>query len=207
MPPGEFRCADVRRKDLKIEGEPLTGRAQLLVGVSMMVTAGSKPEDFPWSLEVFEDEEKDGNAVQIDSKYRLILVAAQRSKQIIRMGFIPGQSLRYTFFNPNAEGSQPVRVQAYGYDAAGRLLTQTDPVELKPGESFTSIINRDDLLVEGEKGTGRVQMGTSIQFVLMDGSVRHLELPVWVELVDNRTGRTQGGDYFTGSVTVSGDGE
>jgi hypothetical protein len=63
--------------------------------------------------------------------------------------------------------------------------------------------------VEGEKGTGRVQMSTGIQVVLMDGSVRHVELPVWVELVDNRTGQTQGGNYvyYTGTVSVSGDGE
>lgn len=151
VPPGEFRFVDVLRKDLKTEGEPMTGRAQLLVGVSMFVPAGSSREDFPWSLEVIEDQAEDGNSVEPDTKYRLILVAAQRSKQLIRMGLIPGQSVRYTILNPNEEGSQPVRVHAYGYDHAGRLLSQTHPVELLPGESYTAIINRDDLLVEGEK--------------------------------------------------------
>jgi hypothetical protein len=209
VPQGEFRCADVSRTDLNVEGEPQTGRAQLLVGVTMVIPAGSNPDDFAWSLEVIEDEERDGNAVQVDTKYRLIIVAAKRSKQLIRMGFKPGQSLRYTFLNPNEEGSQPVRVSAYGYDATGRLLTQTDPVELQPGESYTTTINRDDLLVEGEKGTGRVQMSTGIQVVLMDGSVRHVELPVWMELVDNGTGRTLGGNYhyYTGTLSVSGDGD
>jgi hypothetical protein len=209
VPPGEFRFADVLHKDLKTEGEPQTGRAQLLVGLTMMIPTGSNPEDFPWSMEVIDDEERDGNTVQTDSKYRLIILAAKRSKQLVPMGFIPGQSLRYTFFNPNEEGSQPVRVSAYSYDATGRLLTQTHPIELQPGESYTSIINRDDLLVEGEKGTGRVQMATGIQVLLMDGSVRNVEIPLSVELVDNRTGRTQDGGYvyFTGSVTVSDDGE
>jgi hypothetical protein len=204
VPSGEFRFADVSRKDLRTEGEPLTGRAQLLVGVTMFVPAGSNPEDFPVSLEVFKDEDGDGNAVQVDSKYRLIILAAKRSKQLIRMSFSHGQSLRYTFFNPTEES---VRVSAYGYDATGRLMTLTDPVELRPGDSYTAIINRDDLLEEGEKGTGRVHMGTGIQAVLMDGSVRHFDLPVWVELVNNRTGQTQGGDYYTGTVSVSGDGE
>jgi hypothetical protein len=39
--------------------------------------------------------------------------------------------------------------------------------------------------------------------------VRNVEIPLSVELVDNRTGRTQDGGYvyFTGSVTVSDDGE
>ena len=205
VPPGEFRFVDVWRKDLKTEGEPLTERAQLLVGVSMFVPAGGSREDFPWSLEVIDDQPEEGNTVQTDSKYRLITVAAQRSKQL-RMGFIPGQSIRYTILNPNEEGSQPVRVHAYGYDHAGRLLAQTHPVELRPGESYTAIINRDDLFVEGEKGTGRVQMSTGIQVVLMDGSVRHVDLPVWVELVENRTGRSSAGTYYTGTVSVSGDG-
>jgi hypothetical protein len=204
VPPGEFRFADISRKDLKTEGEQ-TSRAQLLVGVTMIVPTGSDPEDFPWSLEVIDDEEPDGQSVQTDSKYRLIILAAKRSKQL-RMGFIPGQSLHYTFFNPTEE---PVRVSAYGYDHTGRLIAQTDPVELQPGESYTSIINRDDLFVVGEKGTGRVQMATGIQALFMDGSVREVELPVSVELVDNRTGRTQDGGYvyYTGTVSVSGDGE
>jgi hypothetical protein len=83
---------------------------------------------------------------------------------------------------------------------------QTDPVELQPGQSFTSTINREDLLAEGEKGTGRLQVRAGIQVVFMDGSVRHIEFPVWMEVVENRTGDTKGGPYFTGSVTVSADG-
>ena len=31
-------------------------------------------------------------------------------------------------------------------------------------------------------------------------------LPVWLELVDTATGTTQGGEYYTGTVTVSSDG-
>ena len=206
MPPGEFRFADVWRTDLKTEGEPATGRAQVMVRVTMVAPTGSSPEDFPWSLEVIEDEVQDGNSVQIDSKYRLVILAAQRSKHLAPIGFIPGQSLRYTFFYPNEEGSQPVRVQAYIYDAPGRLLTQTDPVELRPGQSYTATINREDLPVQGDYGTERLQVRAGIQVALMDGSVRHFELPVWMELVDNRTGSTIGGNYFTGTITVSGDG-
>ena len=43
----------------------------------------------------------------------------------------------------------------------------------------------------------------------MDGSVRHFKIPVWMELVDKNTGSTidgGNGDYFTGTVSVSGDG-
>lgn len=49
-------------------------------------------------------------------------------------------------------------------------------------------------------------MSTGVQAVLMDGSVRHVDLPVWVEVVENRSGKTTGGSYYTGTLTVSGDG-
>ena len=206
VPRGEFRFSDVTREQLKTEGEPGTGRAQLIVRVTMIAPAGSDPEDFPGSLEIIPDGDQDGNSVQTDSKYRLIILAAKRSKQLAPIGFIPGQRLSYTFSNPNEEGSQPVRVQAYIYDATGRLLTQTDPVELLPGESYTANINRDDLHVAGEEKTGRLQVRAGIQAVLMDGSVRPFKLSVSMEVVENRTGVTKGGPYFTGSVTVSDDG-
>jgi hypothetical protein len=206
VPRGEFRSSEVTREYLKTEGEPETGRAQMIVRVTMVAPAGSDADDFPGSLEIIEDGEKDGQSGQIDSKYRLVLLAAQRSKHHAPIGFIPGQRLSYTFFNPNEEGSQSVRVQAYIYDATGRLLAQTNPVELMPGESYTSHINRDDLLVAGEEKTGRLQVRAGIQVALMDGSVRPVKLSVSMEVVENRTGVTKGGPYFTGSVTVSDDG-
>ena len=206
VPRGEFRFSEVTREQLKTEGEPGTGRAQMMVRITMLAPAGSDPEHFPGSLEIIEEEDQDGSSVQTDSKYRLIILAAKRSKHLAPIGFIPGQRLSYTFLNPNEEGSQPVRVQAYIYDATGRLLTQTDPIELLPGESYTANINRDDLHVAGEEKTGRLQVRAGIQAVLMDGSVRPFKLSVSMEVVENRTGVTKGGPYFTGSVTVSDDG-
>ena len=208
VPRGEFRFSEVRREDLKTEGEPLTGRAEVLVKVTMIGADGSNPDDFPGSLEIIGDGDQNGQSVQTDSKYRLIILAAKGSKQLAPIGFKPGQRLSYTFVNPDEEGSQTVRVQAYIYDATGRLLTQTDPVDLRPGESYTAIINRDDLRVVGEEKTGRLQVRSGIQAVLLDGSVRPVRVSVSMQLVDNNTGTTEGGNYhyYTGTVSVSGDG-
>ena len=204
--PGEFRSSELSRKDFKTEGDQGTGRAQLLVKMTIFASAGINPDDLACSLEVTKDE--DGDSAQIDSKYRLIILAAKRSKQLAPISFYPGEQLSYTFFNPNEEGSQPVRVQAYVYDAAGRLMTQTDPVELLPGQVHTARIDRDALRVAGEKVPGRVEVRAGVQTVLLDGSVRHVSIPVWMELVDKPTGSTTSGqgDYFTGTVSVSGDG-
>ena len=203
VPRGEFRSSELSRADLKTEGEPETGRAQVIVKVTMIAPASSDPEDFPAALEVIEDA--DQNA-QPDSKYRLIILAAKRSKPLAPISFVPGERLSFTFINPNEEGSEPVRVLAYIYDAPGRLISQTQPVELKPGESYTAIINRDDLRVAGDDATGRLEVRAGIQVVLLDGSVRPVKLAVSMERVDNRTGSSSGGDYYTGTVSVSGDG-
>ena len=206
VPRGEFRYSEVAREQMKTEGDPLTGRAQMMVKVTMIAPAGSDPDDFPGSLEIIKDGDQNGNSVQIDSKYRLIIVAAKRSKQLAPISFRSGERLSYTFCNPNEEGSQPVSVQAYGYDATGRLLIQTAPAVLLPGQCSTSSINRDDLPVAGEEKTGRLQMGSGIQVLLMDGSVREVKFSVSIERVDNRTGTSSAGTYYTGTVSVSGDG-
>jgi hypothetical protein len=205
VPPGEFRSSGVSRADLNTEGEAETGRAQMLVKVTMIAPAGSNPEDFPGSLEAFAAEVPGGESVQTDSKYRLIILAAKRSQLNAPMGFLPGQRLSYSFFNPNEEGSQPVRVQAYIYDSSNRLMTQRS-VELRPGQFHTFNINRDDLRLAGEEGTGLLQVRAEIQVASMDDSGRPVKLSVSMERVDNRTGVTNAGTYFTGTVTVSDDG-
>ena len=208
VPSKEFRFADVSREELNTEGEPQTGRAQLMVKVNFIAPAGSDPDDFPASLEILEDEVQDGETVQVDSKYRLILLAAKRSEQMnAPIGFNPGERLRYTFFYPNEEGDQPVKVAAYIYDSYGNLLTQTDPVVLRPGDSHVFDIDRDNLRVPGDERTGRLQVRGGIQAALMDGSVRTVNLSVSMEVVNNRSGSSSsGGSYYTGTVSVSGDG-
>ena len=204
VPPGEFRSSDVWRKDLKTEGEPQTRRQQLLMTMVMLGASGSNPDDYAGSLEVLEEDAQTGNAIQRDSKYRLIILAANTYKQLnAPIGLLPEHRVRYTVLN---EESEPVSVTGYTYDAVGNLTSQTDPVRLEPGECHTFDVNYDDLRVKGEGGSGRVQLRGVVQFALMDGSVRPVKVHVWREVVNNQTGSTSQGDYFTGSVTVSDDG-
>ena len=107
-------------------------------------------------------------------------------------GFVHGETARFSVAYPSTteEGTEPVRVQAYIYDSLGRLVSQTDPVEVRPGQFRTFDFNRDDLPLAGEEGTGRLQLRGVIQVAFMDGSVRHVKLPVSMEVMDNRTGQT-----------------
>jgi hypothetical protein len=120
------------------------------------------------------------------------------------VGFIPGQSLHCSMAYLNgSEEAGPVRVQAYVYDATGRLLSRTDPVELRRGQFNTYNIDRDGLPVEGEARTRRAQVRVEFQFQV-DASqtlISDKDFLVTVEGVNN----SSGGSYFTGTPPVSDD--
>ncbi len=87
------------------------------------------------------------------------------------------------------------------YDAQGNLLARSQEVEVPPGQFRTFDFNRDALSAAGEPGTGRLQVRADIgiRLISLDGSKTYF--PTSMEGADNRTG----GNYFTGSVTVSDD--
>ena len=55
VPPGELRFSDLSRRDLNTEGEPLTGRAQLMVRITIIAPAGTDPAGLSGSLEVINE--------------------------------------------------------------------------------------------------------------------------------------------------------
>ena len=55
VPVRRFSFLDVSREDLNTEGEPGTGRAQVMVTVTLRVPAGSNPKDYIGSLEVINE--------------------------------------------------------------------------------------------------------------------------------------------------------
>ena len=71
----------------------------MMVRVTIIAPAGSNADVFPASLEIIEDEVQNGETVQTDSKCRLVLLAAKRSKQLnaptgFNWGFGPDNSIK-----------------------------------------------------------------------------------------------------------------
>src|SRR5262245_44633537 len=56
VPPGEFRYSDVSRRDLPVEGEPGTGRVQMLVKLVIQLPRGVAPSDILSSVEIINEE-------------------------------------------------------------------------------------------------------------------------------------------------------
>ena len=123
-------------------------------------------------------------------------------------GFVHGQTARFSVAYPSTteESTAPVRAQVTLYDARGNEVARSREVEVLPRQFGIFDFDRDDLPLAGEPGTGRLEVRAGIQVIFMDGSVRHVKLPVTREVWDTRTGSNSGGDYFTGTVTVCSDG-
>lgn len=196
---GGFRSSDVSRRDLKTEGEPGTGRAELMLRAIIEAPAGSNPDDFRISTEIINEETgaTSGGPYIHEVGHWMDTNSAAAS-----VGFIPGERLSVTVFDPPDSGA-PVRTTTFVYDGIGRTIARSAEVELRPDQSYTFAFNRDDLPEAGEEKTGRLEVHAVVQVVLLDGSARSFQLPAWVAVVNNRTGST--GSYYCGSITVSGD--
>lgn len=118
------------------------------------------------------------------------------------IGFIPGQTLRFSVFNPNAPEQQTGSVSGHVkiFDSTGRLIAQSEEIAIAPGQFHSFDFNRDDLFLSGESGTGRLQARGIVQVSFMDGSVRNLSarFPISIEVIDNASGNT-----YTGYTTIS----
>jgi hypothetical protein len=78
---------------------------------------------------------------------------------------------------------------------------------LRPGEFYAFDFNGEEARPPGARNAIMfVQTSAGIPLALMEGSVRPVKLSVSMEVMNNRSGSTSGGEYFTGTVTVSGDG-
>jgi hypothetical protein len=119
------------------------------------------------------------------------------------ISFIPGQTLRFSIANLSTpqEGSQMVCAQVTLYDAQGTVLASSRKVGVLPSQFRTFDFTRDDLLIAGEPGTGRLQVRADVQ-VQVDTQqvIPSNRFPVTVEVFDR-----SGGPYSTGYVKVSDD--
>lgn len=112
--------------------------------------------------------------------------AEQTTEHIVMfpsIGLAPGQRLRLTLFNPAGE---PVRAQARSHHPGGIQVSMGDgSVRLVRGGTFHSFdLNRSDIPLSGEEGTGRVQLRASCYIRVAQPWTRIEGLAVSLETIE-----------------------
>jgi hypothetical protein len=115
------------------------------------------------------------------------------------VGFVYGQTLRITEFNPNDPQAPGADGRKYKMLIAvlildGSVVAQSNEIVLPAGEFRFFDLDRAALNRTGESSTGRIQLRVSVHIVMSQPSTDRMrpdtDFPVSLEVVDNDTGRS-----------------
>jgi hypothetical protein len=163
-----------------------TGRIQINASIHLdEVSPGTSLDDFAATLEVIE--ESTGSTV-VTGKDLLLggsdSDVLSRFDNDILLGIVPGESLRVTLSNPGPSGTDYVPSRVKLFDAKGNLIVQSSDLVIPPGAFRSFQVNRSNLLLAGDRRTGRLQLRVHIETA--DGPGVPLAV---LEIIDNN-GRT-----------------
>lgn len=117
------------------------------------------------------------------------------------MGFVFGQTIRITVAHVRTDSGQDqtppdIRVGVWLLDAQGRVIAQSEQLQIPRNEFRSFDFNRAALTLPGEPGTGRLQVHARVVMHVAepyqftdDPNATGLLVPS-LELIDNSTGRT-----------------
>lgn len=212
IPAGEFRSIDVHREDIPLTGESGTGRLEVLAQL-LIAKQQARRANFLASLELVDNSSGKTLLVPAVQKAREVLPpsSAQPSSAGgeplvfflggIPLGFVRGQTMRISVVNPDhlqpqaSDGRKfKMLVAPLIINAQGDVIAAGDEITLEPGEFHSFDFDRDEIALEGEPGTGRLQVRSQIRFrffsIVDRTQITPDEIPTSLELTDNSTGST-----------------
>jgi hypothetical protein len=200
IPPGQSRSISFNRADLPLAGEPGTGRAQIRT-IPLWSCRNTGRYVITTSLEIVDNTGATrvfvGGVVEVFDRSTGLAAfdnsAPWSGSANYLIGTLPGQTLRFTVFNPNEPDSQGASLQRLGsrllaIQAAGSYISQGDEVVIPPGEFRSFDFNRSSVSLQGELGTGRVQGTFTLTF---NGQTSPVLPSISWELIDSATGKTE----------------
>lgn len=107
------------------------------------------------------------------------------SVRMVSVGVSPGQTIRLTIRSVD----DPLSYSSATYDRIGNLIHATPPTRVPPREFRYSDISRRDLHVEGEPGTGRIQVLVKLVIELPPGT-EPSDIKTSMEIINEETGAT-----------------
>lgn len=171
IPKEKFHSFNFNRGDLHVAGEPRTGRLQMCVRIEvrsaepyLFIRDAKATGLLPSSLEIVDSSTGVTNVSFTNQPQSWFSVGPAPNSGFgtdYLIGIVPGQMLRFSVFNPptSISGAQrePLRGHVKVFDSGGRMIAQSAEVVIPTGEFRSIDINRDDLHLAGEPGTGRLQ--------------------------------------------------
>ena len=205
--PGITRSFDINRSDIPPMGEEGTDRLQLRAPFFIGIAEPGTIDRVVVSMETISISDGTSNTVFFSEVIPSapgggggndVLVGGDARDVLI--GFVPGQTLRVTLFNPPSFESETQQNPANGhvkiFDRGGNLIAQSDELVIPRGEFRSFDFNRDALLLPGEPRTGRLQVRAHLEATTDDPSSVPSDpratspLVASFEIIDNSTGRT-----------------
>lgn len=219
IPAGQFRSFNFNRSDIPLAGEAGTGRVQVRASVSSVrLTFSEAINPVVVSIETISISDGTSDTIIVGE---VIPTPGGSGNDALKSGFgndiitgiAPGQTLRFSLFNPLSSGSEAVsdaQSKSFSghvkvFDASGNLIAQSADLIVAPGEFRYFDLNRDALHLPGEPGTGRLQVRLELSFI----RINLVQFTVGIgtsEVIDNSTGRTaaaiQYRSFFNAGVSV-----
>jgi prepilin-type processing-associated H-X9-DG protein len=197
-----FDSFDINHSGIPMPGDERTGRKDILSSVILTTSDSEAIKPVVASMEIIDIRDGTSNTFLVGVKLPSE-DGGSRNDEItsgfgndIMMGFIPGQTLLITIFNPVAsEMGASVNGHVKVFSGDGGLLMQSPERVIRPGEILSIKINRNEISLPGEPGTNRAQVRLNPSYnpyITVDylESARPSPVLVSFEIVDNSTGKT-----------------
>jgi hypothetical protein len=212
---GKFQFFDFNRDEIKLPGEPDTGRLQVRLEAKVIRTGNFIADvSYEHTVEIidtltghttFGDKPKEivvvGSKIDRGDEADFSPSAAVEGQDAIwldvggPLGVVPRQTLRITVLLPRLcedEPSYKMTVAPILFDAEGIVIARRDEITLEPGQSYSFDFKRSEL-PPGEPGTDRLQVRAEIARRFFPGIASRIlqgKAPGALELIDEGSGKT-----------------
>jgi hypothetical protein len=215
--PGEFRTIRFNYRDLRMTGEPYTGRKQARIRMFSLIDR-ARLSPVAATFETVDDVTGKTNSLQLPMQAAAMnAVTGQSSntadnglvtfRNLNSIGLVPGESLVATLFSefePGQAGKPTIgRPVIFTYtisNASGDTILQRD-LEISANELRSIRVAYDELAMAGEAGTGRKQVGIQLRPQPLSGI--GYRAVATLELVDSTGGTRVAVDGMSNTVAFA----
>jgi hypothetical protein len=210
IPSGRFGIFDFYRDSINLAGEPATGRLDMRAILTLTGSEMTFPPNV--TLEIVDAATGSSSIVEPavivyhgrnlplpnSEDVRLSDEASQSigTVETALIGLAPGDQLRVTGIHSAIEGcancaNNLKQMTLAVHNQNGDVIIQSGVIAIEPGQFISFQIDRNDLPIAGDPGTGRLQLRVEIRSEFTaDSQTIPVITPASLEIVNRETGKT-----------------